>query len=198
MAGSQVADDVGVSSRIGTGLAQLIRLVERAAVARGEDLDRPSFMLLHTLICLGPSRVTMLAAAVHSDPSTVSRQAAHLVDMGLLERRADPADGRASLLAITDAGTALLERARQRRDARIAAITGSGQPAERRQFADPQDRITAAHARDWCPCPPSHVASVTPPDRLATHRARHHRRTAAPGRRRAGRCCRRRAVRPVR
>ncbi|MDQ2884406.1 MAG: MarR family transcriptional regulator [Actinomycetota bacterium] len=156
MAGSQVADDVGVSSRIGTGLAQLIRLVERAAAARGEDLDRPSFMLLHTLICLGPSRVTMLAAAVHSDPSTVSRQAAHLVDMGLLERRADPADGRASLLAITDAGTALLERARQRRDDRIAAITGSWEPAEREQFADLIDRFTAGYERNWCAGRPSH------------------------------------------
>ncbi|MGH3779641.1 MAG: MarR family winged helix-turn-helix transcriptional regulator [Pseudonocardiaceae bacterium] len=156
MAGSQVADDVGVASRIGTGLAQLIRLVERAAVARGEDLDRPSFMLLHTLVCLGPSRVTMLAAAVHSDPSTVSRQAAHLVDLRLLERRADPADGRASLLAITDAGTALLARARQRRDDRIAAITRSWQPAEREQFADLIDRFTADYERNWCAGRPSH------------------------------------------
>jgi DNA-binding MarR family transcriptional regulator len=155
MAGSQVADDVGVASRIGTGLARLIRLIERAAVARGEDLDRPSFMLLHTLVCVGPSRMTMLAAAVHSDPSTVSRQAAHLVDMGLLERRADPADGRASLLAITDAGTALLERARQRRDDRIAAITGSWEPVEREQFADLIDRFTAGYERNWCASRPA-------------------------------------------
>jgi len=65
MAGSQVADDVGVASRIGTGLAQLIRLVERAAVARGEDLDRPSFMLLHTLVCLGPVAHTHLTLPTH-------------------------------------------------------------------------------------------------------------------------------------
>jgi DNA-binding MarR family transcriptional regulator len=156
MAGSQVADDVRVASRIGTGLAQLIRLIERAAAARGEDLDRASFMLLHTLVCLGPSRVTMLAAAVHSDPSTVSRQAAHLVDLSLLERRADPGDGRASLLAITDAGTALLERARQRRDDRIEAITGSWQPAEREQFAELIDRFTAGYERNWCADRPGH------------------------------------------
>ncbi|HZE02467.1 MAG TPA: MarR family transcriptional regulator [Pseudonocardiaceae bacterium] len=156
MAGSQVADDVRVASRIGTGLAQLIRLIERAAAARGEDLDRASFMLLHTLVCLGPSRVTMLAAAVHSDPSTVSRQAAHLVDLELLERRADPGDGRASLLAITDAGTALLERARQRRDDRIEAITGSWQPAEREQFAELIDRFTAGYERNWCADRPGH------------------------------------------
>lgn len=155
MASSQVAADVGVASRIGTGLGQLIRLVERAAVVRGDDLDRPSFMLLHTLACLGPSRVTMLAAAVHSDPSTVSRQAAHLVEMMLLERRADPGDGRASLLAITDAGRALLTRARQRRDDRIAAIIGSWQPAEQELFADLIDRFTAGYERNWCAGRPS-------------------------------------------
>jgi DNA-binding MarR family transcriptional regulator len=145
-----VVDDLRVASRIGTGLARLIRLIERAAVARGEDLDRPSFMLLNTLVCAGPSRVTTLAAAVHSDPSTVSRQAAHLVGMGLVERRADPGDGRASLLAITDAGTALLEHARQRRDDRTAAIIGSWQPAEREQFADLIDRFTAGYEANWC------------------------------------------------
>jgi DNA-binding MarR family transcriptional regulator len=145
-----VADDLRVANRIGTGLARLIRLTERAAVARGDDLDRPSYMLLHTLACAGPSRVTMLAATVHSDPSTVSRQAAHLVGMGLVERRADPADGRASLLALTDAGSALLEQARQRRDDRTAAIIKSWQPAERQQFADLIDRFIAGFEADWC------------------------------------------------
>jgi DNA-binding MarR family transcriptional regulator len=145
-----VADDLRIASRIGTGMARLIRLIERATVAYGDDLDRPSFMLLNTLVCAGPSRVTTLAASVHSDPSTVSRQAAHLVGMGLVERRADPGDGRASLLAITDAGTALLERARQRRDDRTAAIIESWQSAEREQFADLIDRFVAGYEAHWC------------------------------------------------
>ena len=140
-----VAGELAVASRIGTGLARLIRLVERAAAVRGDDLDRPSFMLLHTLVCVGASRVTALAAAVHSDTSTVSRQAAHLVGLGLVERRADPDDGRASLLAITEAGTALLERAQQRRDERIAAIIDTWQHAERVQFAELIDRFTAGY-----------------------------------------------------
>ncbi|MGH3754104.1 MAG: MarR family winged helix-turn-helix transcriptional regulator [Pseudonocardiaceae bacterium] len=148
-----VADDLRVAGRIGTGLARLIRLIERADAARGQQLDRPSFLLLHTLVCAGPSRVTALAAGVHSDPSTVSRQTAHLVGIGLLERRADPGDGRASLLAITDAGQALLAEARQRRDDRIAAIIDSWQPSERVQFADLIDRFTAGYEASWCSRP---------------------------------------------
>jgi DNA-binding MarR family transcriptional regulator len=155
-----VVDDLAVSSRIGTGLARLIRLIERAAVVRGDDLDRPSFMLLHTLACAGPSRVTGLAAAVHSDPSTVSRQAAALVGMGLIERRADPDDGRASLLAITDDGTALLDRARQRRDERIAAIIGPWQHSEREQFAELIDRFTAGYEASWGDRPDPTKATV--------------------------------------
>lgn len=136
-----VPDELTVAGRIGTGLGRLIRLVERAPLGREDGLDRPSFMLLYTLVQAGPARVTALAAAVHSDPSTISRQVAGLVGMGLLERRADPADGRASLVAVTEAGTALLERARRRRDERIAAITGPWRPAEREQFADLLDRF---------------------------------------------------------
>jgi DNA-binding MarR family transcriptional regulator len=167
---ASVDDDLMVSSRIGTGLARLIRLIERAAVVRGDDLDRPSFMLLHTLACGGPSRVTGLAAAVHSDPSTVSRQAAHLVGVGLVERRADPGDGRASLLAITDAGTALLERARQRRDERIAAIIEPWQHAERLQFADLIDRFTAGYEANWCDRPDLTKASIRAQDQVSAHR----------------------------
>jgi DNA-binding MarR family transcriptional regulator len=150
-------DELTVASRIGTGLARLIRLIERAASTREGELDRPSFMLLYTLVCAGPSRVTALAAAVHSDPSTVSRQAAHLVEFGLLERRADPADGRASLLAVTEEGMALLDRARKRRDERMVAITEGWQPAEREQFAALLDRFVADYAENWIGrpgCPP--------------------------------------------
>lgn len=159
-----------MSSRIGTGLAKLIRLIERAAVVRGDDLDRPSFMLLHTLVCAGPSRVTGLAAAVHSDPSTVSRQAAHLVDLGLVERRADPGDGRASLLAITDAGAAMLDRARQRRDERIAAIIGPWQHADREKFADLIDRFTAGYEANGCDRPELAKAAVRVQDQAVARR----------------------------
>jgi DNA-binding MarR family transcriptional regulator len=145
-----LAGDLEVANRIGTGMSQLIRLIKRTAVVPGEDLDRPSFTLLHTLVCIGPSRVTALAAEVHSDPSTVSRQAAHLVGRGLMERRADPADGRASLLAITEAGTALLEKARQRRDERIASIIGSWDAADRAQFADLIERFATGYEAIWC------------------------------------------------
>jgi DNA-binding MarR family transcriptional regulator len=50
----------------------------------------------------------MLAERIESDPSTVSRQVATLVQRGLLERHADPEDGRACLLVPTAKADAVL------------------------------------------------------------------------------------------
>jgi len=54
-----------------------------------------------------------LAARSGLDPSTVSRAVAAMVAQGLVERRADPHDGRATVLAPTAAGDALLAEAQE-------------------------------------------------------------------------------------
>jgi DNA-binding MarR family transcriptional regulator len=66
--------------------------------------------LLVRLAKTGPTRASDLAEQICADPSTVSRQVAGLVKGGLLERQADPHDGRASILVITDAGRARIAR----------------------------------------------------------------------------------------
>jgi DNA-binding MarR family transcriptional regulator len=83
-------------------------------ISRAGGPDRSTVLLLKTLVHFGPSRSSALAAAVHSDPSTVSRQIAALVRDGLVERRADPDDGRASVLVPTESGLELLEEQRRR------------------------------------------------------------------------------------
>lgn len=83
-----------------------------------QGIDKSAFILLATLAGLGECRSSALAEAVFSDPSTVSRQVAGLVKDGLVERRADPGDGRASVLAVTESGRELLaERSRMRIEA---------------------------------------------------------------------------------
>ena len=79
-------------------------------------------MLLFHLCKDGPQRSSALAAAVCVDPSTVSRQIADLVDLGLVERRADPLDGRATLLAATEAGEARHRMVHERRDRAFAVM----------------------------------------------------------------------------
>jgi DNA-binding MarR family transcriptional regulator len=95
-----------------------------------------ALMLLFPLRYLGPMRVTDLAEVKQADPSTISRQVAQLVKAGLARREADPGDGRASRLALTDAGLAACKQMHEARQALISE-TLSHWPADRVEtFAD--------------------------------------------------------------
>lgn len=111
-------------------------------------VDRSAVMLLKTLVHVGPSRSSALAAAVHSDPSTVSRQIAGLVRDGLVERRADPEDGRASVLVPTEAGLRLLEEQRKRIGLALARVVRQWAPEDLDRFLDLLDKFVADHERN--------------------------------------------------
>lgn len=108
-------------------------------------VDRSAIIVLKTLVMLGPVRSSVLAGAIHSDPSTVSRQVATLVKDGLVERRADPEDGRASLLAATPEGLALLEANRARFAVSLARMVRHWEPADLDQFIELFERFLSDH-----------------------------------------------------
>lgn len=64
---------------------------------------------------LGPIRVGDLALADHTTQPAVTRQVGRLTSLGWIERSVDPADARATLVAITDAGREALAHARRAR-----------------------------------------------------------------------------------
>jgi DNA-binding MarR family transcriptional regulator len=115
------------ADRIGQDLVRLLRIVaklrQQGEVAVGH--------VLVELLNRGPQRVGELAHALGTDPSTVSRQVTALVDAGLVERRADPHDGRSHLLAATASGAQRCAVGRRRRVEVIATIL-SGWPEESR------------------------------------------------------------------
>ncbi|MEJ2855618.1 MULTISPECIES: MarR family winged helix-turn-helix transcriptional regulator [unclassified Saccharothrix] len=71
-----------------------------------------------------------LALRTGLDQSTVSRAVGTLVAHGLVERRADPDDGRAGVPAVTDAGHAVLEQARGWYDDLLSRALAHWEPAE--------------------------------------------------------------------
>jgi DNA-binding MarR family transcriptional regulator len=132
-----IPDAVTTSAKPEARLAdEIMRFFRLGARAKGMlnsgDLgaEFSALMLLFPLRFLGPMRVTDLAEAKQADPSTVSRQAAQLVKAGLVRREADPEDGRASRLAITEAGLSACRRLHEAREAFLAEVLGSW-PAER-------------------------------------------------------------------
>jgi DNA-binding MarR family transcriptional regulator len=84
------------------------RVRARMLAAAAHDVEWSAHVVLKCLATEGPMRSSALAECIQSDPSTVSRQVAALVKDGLLERRADPQDGRASLLVPTAKADAVI------------------------------------------------------------------------------------------
>ena len=124
--------DLDSADRIGQELVRLLRITGMLR----HHTDGAVGHVLTELLERGPSRVGEIAHALGTDPSTVSRQVAALVEAGLVERRADPDDGRSHLLAATASGTRQCEAGRRRRVEAIVAIL-SGWPEEsRRRLAD--------------------------------------------------------------
>lgn len=114
-------------------LVRLVRLVDRTradcATRCGEGLERAAYLLLARLVAEGPQRLSVLAEAVHSDLSTVSRQVAQLVALELVQRHPDPRDGRAARLTATEAGQRVFDEHRRIRNQHTAAVL-AGWPAQ--------------------------------------------------------------------
>ncbi|WP_327111837.1 MarR family transcriptional regulator [Nocardia sp. NBC_01730] len=133
------ADDRSIDT-IAAQLTRLQRIRDRTATQIGaltkDGLDPAAFAALFRLLCDGPMRSGALAAALYSDASTISRQVAQLVERQLVARLADPADGRATVLAVTERGRAVAEQIRRRRNENLTKVMGSWTPESRTVFAD--------------------------------------------------------------
>ncbi|MGF6883500.1 DNA-binding MarR family transcriptional regulator [Nocardia sp. GAS34] len=120
-------------------LIRLGRIRERTAAqiaaASGGEIEAASYGIIFRLLADGPMRSGALAELLYSDASTISRQAAALVKRGLIERRADPADGRASVLAVTDAGRELAASLRRRRNEALSTVLSHWSDDDREQLA---------------------------------------------------------------
>ena len=127
------ANTASGAARLAEELSRFVRLGARAkGMLNPGDLgaEFSALMLLFPLRLHGPMRVTDLAEIKQADPSTVSRQAAQLVKAALARREADPVDGRASRLAITETGLNACQRLQEARETLIADVL-SQWPAER-------------------------------------------------------------------
>jgi DNA-binding MarR family transcriptional regulator len=91
--------------------------------------------VLHTLAGEGPKRLTALTASEQVTQSAITQIVIKLERDGLVERRPDPSDGRAVLVHITEAGTAIVEGRRTERTARLAHLADRLTPAERAAIA---------------------------------------------------------------
>jgi DNA-binding MarR family transcriptional regulator len=112
---------VRLEREIGLLLRRSRAISARLARELHPDLDGAAYGLLALLQDAGPLRASDLVTRIGLDKSTVSRQVSSLVDLGLVDRAADPVDGRAQVLTPSAEGAARLQRIREARRARWAA-----------------------------------------------------------------------------
>jgi DNA-binding MarR family transcriptional regulator len=87
------------------------RLVEEAQRAADPSLDRPGLGVLITLRTAGSSlRIGEIAERQQVAGPHVTRTVTALEQRGMVRRVVDPADHRARLVELSDAGTAVVER----------------------------------------------------------------------------------------
>jgi DNA-binding MarR family transcriptional regulator len=121
--------------------AGLPRVQRRLNAAAGVSLDRSSYWLACWLTDAESLRLSDLADVLHSDLSTVSRQVQAAERAGLVERRPDPSDGRASRVYLTAGGRDALERLRAVQRTEILAAIADWLPEDQQRFAELMSRF---------------------------------------------------------
>ena len=94
-------------------------------------LSLTSAATLASLERLGPSRLTALAAREGVTQPAMTQLIARMAEQGLVERAADPGDGRVVRVQITAAGRELLAGRRAVRAERISGLLAMLSPADR-------------------------------------------------------------------
>lgn len=120
------AELLSVVARINRLATQRVRMRLPFAQAR----------LLSTIDDQGTARISDLAALDHCSQPTMTTQVRRLEDAGLVSRASDPADARAVLISITEAGTAALAHVRADRAAVIDPYLERLDTSDRQALAD--------------------------------------------------------------
>lgn len=138
-------------------LQRSLRSLTRGWAHEDNRLSRTELALLTTLAETGECRLGVVAACLGVSASVASRQVAALQGTGLIARRPDPEDGRAELVALSDAGLARLREIKDLGVERLATLLEGWQPDRLHQAAD----LLGALATALVPPPDDHPSSTT-------------------------------------
>jgi len=101
-------------------IVRTARRLRQEAFEAGGDLSPSTVAALATVERHGPLTPSELARIERVKRPTATRTLRVLGDAGLVERAADPADGRSALVSVTAAGSERLRRLRGRKNAYLA------------------------------------------------------------------------------
>ncbi|MFJ9620975.1 MarR family winged helix-turn-helix transcriptional regulator [Streptomyces sp. NPDC101181] len=110
-------------------------------------LDRSAYILLSRIRAEGPMSIGQLGDAFGLDASTLNRQTAAMLRVGVVERIPDPDGGIARKFAITEEGERRLDSDRSRNVAGLAKVLADWSPEEAEQLAASLSRLNLSIER---------------------------------------------------
>ncbi len=138
-------------SDLQTHLGYWLRMVsnsvshEFARKVEGEGVTVAEWVFLRVLFDFERLAPSQLAKQMHMTKGAISKLAERLLTKKLVERRADPEDGRGQILALTPAGRRLVPRLAALADKNDAEFFGALSVSERRQLERILGKIVAGH-----------------------------------------------------
>lgn len=107
--------DDSVVAEVSGRFAYVVGRVNRRLIAARGELSYGLLSALSTVAKQGPIRFADLAQIELVSAPSITRLVAELENRGLVERSADPVDGRASLIVVTEKGDEAIVQARAAR-----------------------------------------------------------------------------------
>ncbi|OBF12554.1 MarR family transcriptional regulator [Mycobacterium sp. ACS4054] len=110
------------------GIDRIAEVVRQAALLatrhllNREELSVSAMEVLHTLSVEGPTRLTTLSEAMHVSQPAMTQLIQRLDRRKLVARVADPEDGRATIVNVTESARDLLHRLRNEDNEKLAAL----------------------------------------------------------------------------
>jgi DNA-binding MarR family transcriptional regulator len=141
------ASDFPYRSELLANLSALILLWDSPALQgdilakTGEAIDQPSHQTLRHLLAWGPMRPTALSEVLATGASYVSKIVRRLEADGLVERKTDPTDRRATLISLTAAGEEAARGVYALGDRMIAEVLEGWSPADIRRYTALTERF---------------------------------------------------------
>jgi len=108
-----------------TASRALLGMSLRSVAAAPVPVTVPQHRLLVLVSSDGPRRIGTLADDLGVNQSNASRLVARLAEQGLVQRVADPADGRVALVGVTVAGRRVLDAVSEHRLRELRAVVGA-------------------------------------------------------------------------
>jgi DNA-binding MarR family transcriptional regulator len=125
-----------IEDEIGVLLRRLKRAIAERAQLLHPDLQGASYFLLTWLAQNGPVRASAIVEVFGMDKGALSRQLQHLTELGLVQRTPDPADGRATLVSVSEEAVRRLGEVDDQRRAVVDDKLADWSVAELEQFGD--------------------------------------------------------------